>query len=151
MKKYFVMALLIIAAVGAGFASNRLRNRKQAIGYTGVPHSILYRIEYFDESGKSTGVGTQARHVKADGTWRNVTILPDGSFHPSSGKMNRRVTTAVDDGTFPEHLGYKCFIAKDPLFDLWLNSELQDEVRSEKRYSNGQPEMKKYALDIAKE
>jgi hypothetical protein len=131
------LGVLIIAVVGAGAASTRLTRH--------------YRFEYFDEDGKPAGIGYQTRQVKADGSWRNVTTLPDGTTRPSSGKMTRPPTTEVDDGTFPEHMGYKCFIAKDPTFDMWLNRDLQDELKSELRYENGNIRYKKYAIDITKD
>src|SRR4030095_16089282 len=70
-----LLGALLIAVAGAGYAS---RKYKHTSGYAGGAHTIFYRIEYFQEDGSPAGIGFVARQVKSDGSWRNVTTLPDG-------------------------------------------------------------------------
>jgi len=142
-----LFALLLLVVAGAGFAWSK---PQQQTGFAGA-HTILYRIEYFQEDGTSIGIGYITRHVKNDGSWRNVTTLPDGKTVATSGKLSKPVKAGPDDGTFPEHLGYKCHVQKDVAGESWFNGELQDMLKFDTRYPSGIVRSKMYAVDITRE
>jgi hypothetical protein len=143
-----LLGVLLIAVAGAGYAS---RKYKHTSGYAGGAHTILYRIEYFQEDGSPAGIGFVARQVRSDGSWRNVTTLPDGKTGSTSGKINSFMRVDPNSATMQEHLGYSCEVRKDAAGESWFSGDLQDMTKLETKDPNGVTRSRMYAVDISRE
>ena len=80
MRKFVLITLLLIVLVAAGFISARVRRT----GFSVTPHTITYRLTFFDESGKLVTTDVLIRRVSGDGSWKHLQIHEDGSVQHSS-------------------------------------------------------------------
>ncbi|MGH9968318.1 MAG: hypothetical protein ACREBG_10875 [Pyrinomonadaceae bacterium] len=122
MRKFILIGILLIVAIGAGFASVRLR--RQQVSFP--PHTITYRLTSYDEAGNVTRTSTIIRKVAADGTWKHTQINPDGPVIYSSGKLRREVTSQIAEASLPEHLHFKYVEVKGSDSVIWTSPQLQD-------------------------
>jgi hypothetical protein len=145
-RKITLIGLLLIAAIGTGFASVRLR-RPQLVF---TPHKIIYRLTSYDEAGKLTRNSVVIREVFADGTWKHTQINPDGPILYSNGKLRGALTSRTPEATGPQHLGLKYFESKSHHSEAWTSPELQDYLMFTTLRDDGSKESRLEAVEVGR-
>ncbi|HVI70910.1 MAG TPA: hypothetical protein VM656_05425 [Pyrinomonadaceae bacterium] len=144
MKKVSFIILLVALALGAGFASVRLRASPAF-----KPHTIVYRLISYDESGKSIQTSVLIRRVLSDGTWNHTQINQEGPPVYSNGKLKREVTSRTAEATMPEHLGFKYIHEKGHDSEGWISPELQDCLMFATYFENGSKQSVLEAVNVS--
>lgn len=121
-KRLFVVSIVICAFI-VGFISVRW-TRSTAAAFP--PHTIVYRLTFYDESEKVVSASTLIRQVFADGTWKHTQINPEGNAVYSNGKIKSLVVTRPVDSNASQHLGYRYIAEKNRSAESWVSPDLQD-------------------------
>ena len=148
MKKYILLALmlLVMATTGYVIARHQRANRKFP------PHTIVYRLSFYDESEKQVSTDILIRRVEADGSWKHTQVKADGSVQVSNGRLQGLLTSRQVDSDAPAHLNVKYIGEKNRKGDTdsWLSPELQDFLLFTTFRPNGTKEMEMKAVDISR-
>ena len=123
MRRSLLVFAIAVVALSMGLISVRW-TRATAPAFP--PHTIVYRLTFYDETGKTVSVSTVIRQVFADGTWKHTQINPEGPAVYTSGKIKSLVPTAPADSNAPRHLGYRYSANKNSSSESWTSPELHD-------------------------
>jgi ABC-type lipoprotein release transport system permease subunit len=144
MRKIILVTLVIALAIAAGFASTRLRKPQ----LSAIPHTIVYRVTDYDESGNVAGTSVVVRQVLSDGKWKHTQIMSDGRVLHSNGQLKNVVTLRAADPNLPEHLHFKYFEDNNRSTETWVSPQLQDYLKLTTLRANGSKISSLEALDI---
>jgi hypothetical protein len=146
MKKYVLMVAVVLVMATTGFviARHQRANRKFP------PHTIVYRLTFYDESEKLVSTDVLIRRVEADGSWKHTQIKADGSVQFSNGKLKGFLTSRQLDPDAPAHLDIKYIGERNRKgdADTWISPELQDYLLFTTFRSDGSKDMEMKAVDI---
>lgn len=120
--KRILMGAAFVFIASLGLASTRLARTEPALSFP--PHTIVYRVTSYDESGKVSATMMMVRRVFADGRWTHTQIAPDGKVVTPNGQMKNRITDRTADASMPQHLNYRYHEGQNA--DTWISPELQD-------------------------
>lgn len=123
MRKSLLLLAIVVSALIMGFVSVRW-TRATAVVFP--PHTIVYRLTFYDEAGKPIIVSTLIRQVFADGTWKHTQINPEGPAVYSSGKIKSMAFTTPADSNAPQHLSYRYIASKNNSTESWASPDLHD-------------------------
>ncbi len=120
-------SLFVLAIVGASLIMGFISVRWTRATTTAFPpHTIVYRLTFYDEAGKTVSVSTLIRQVFADGSWKHTQINPEGPAVYTSGKIKSLVFTTPADSNAPQHLGYRYIANKNSSTESWASPDLHD-------------------------
>ena len=146
MKKHILMAVVVLVMATTGFviARHQRANRKFP------PHTIVYRVTFYDESEKQISTDVLIRRVEADGSWKHTQVKADGSVQISNGKLRGFLTSRPLDLDAPSYLDIKYIGEKNRKGDTdsWISPELQDYLLLTTFRSDGSKDMEMKAVDI---
>jgi hypothetical protein len=122
MRKTFLIVLLLVILIGAGFASARFRKAPPSF----KPHTIVYKLTIYDEADNLIRTDIVVRQVFADGRWQHTQIEQNGTVHHTKGQLTGPATAQTANANSPEHLNYKYI--EEPGHDsrAWASPDLQD-------------------------
>ena len=146
MKRFILIGLLLVAAIGAGYASVRWSGQLPAF----PPHTIVYRLTTYDETGNVFRTSTVLRTVTGDGKWKHTQINPDGPVLHSGGQLKRLTTTRSAEPGMPEHLNFKYVADKNDDTEMWISPELQDVLMFADFRADGTPFTRLEAVDVTR-
>jgi len=148
MKKPILIAVIALVVAGSGYVT--ARRQKSRLKFP--PHTIVYRLVFYDESEKPVSTDVLIRRVEADGSWRHTQVHADGSVGVSNGKLTGFVTSKETDDNSPEHLHLKYIAERNSKGDTdsWTSPELQDLLMFTTFRENGSKESEMKAVDISR-
>ena len=149
MKKFIIVAVALVVVTTAGFVTARLR--KSHLKFP--PHTIVYRLEFFDESEKLTSADIIIRRVDADGSWKHTQIRSDGSVQVSNGRLTGFMTSKQADNSSREHLKVKYLEERNNKGDTnsWISPELQDVLLLTTFRPDGTKDSEMRAIDVTRQ
>jgi hypothetical protein len=148
MKKLIFGAVALVVMTTAGFVTARLQ--KSHLRFP--PHTIVYRLEFYDESQKLTTADILIRRVEADGSWKHTQVRADGSVQVSNGRLTGFLTSKQPDHNSREHLKVKYIEERNRKGDTnsWISPELQDMLLFTTFRSDGSKDSEMRAIDISR-
>ena len=148
MKKYIFVAVILMVMTVVGFVTARWRKSPPKF----PPHTIVYRLEFFDESEKLTGADILIRRVEADGSWKHTQVRGDGSAQVSNGRLTGLLTSRQLDHISGEHLTIKYIEERNRKGDTnsWTSPELQDVLLLTTYRPNGTKDFEMRAVDVSR-
>ena len=148
MKKLILVLAAVVVMATTGF----IIARRQRSKLTFPPHTIVYRLAYYDESEKLVNTEILIRRVEADGTWKHTQVRTDGSVVFSNGKLKAFMTSRQTDANSPEHLQYKYIQERNSRGDTdsWTSPELQDVLLLTFFRANGTKDTEMKAVDVSR-
>jgi hypothetical protein len=148
MKKLILVAAVLVVIGATGYVTARLQKSQLRF----PPHTIVYRMTYYDESEKQTYSEIIIRRVEPDGTWKHTQVRPDGSVVVSNGKLKSLFRPRHVDNNSPEHLGVRYVRERNDKGDTdsWFSPELQDLLLFTTFREDGSKETEMKAVDISR-
>ena len=135
MKKLTTSAAVVMLVIGLGVYYGLRANRPVAF----TPHTIHYIFTSYDEEGKKT-VSSIVRTVNANGDWRHVSTMSDGTVKEGHGHMTR--LPAVDQSNpHADILAHSVIVQtirnQTSTLERSYSPELQDDLRHVLRTNDG--------------
>lgn len=148
MKKFIIVAVTLVVVTTAGFVTARLQRSHLRF----PPHTIVYRLEFYDESEKLTSADILIRRVEADGSWKHTQVRADGSVQVSNGRLTGYATSKQPDHNSREHLKVKYIEERNNKGDTnsWISPELQDLLLFTTFRPDGTKDSEMRAVDISR-
>ena len=148
MKKFIFVAVAVMVMTVAGYVTAR----RQKTHLKFPPHTIVYRIEFFDESEKLTSADILIRRVEADGSWKHTQVRADGSVQVSNGRLTGYATSKQPDHNSREHLKVKYIEERNNKGDTnsWISPELQDLLLFTTFRPDGTKDSEMKAIDVSR-
>jgi hypothetical protein len=148
MKKLILLAVIVMIVAVTGFVT--ARRQKSHLRFP--PHTITYRLAFYDESEKLVSTDVLIRRVEADGVWKHTQVRADGSVQTSTGKLKSFLTTRQSDNNSSEHLSFKYIGERNRKgdTDTWISPELQDYLLFTTFRPDGSKETEMRAVDISR-
>lgn len=147
MKKLILVAVVVVVAA-TGFVTARLQRSRSRF----PPHTITYRLMFYDESEKLIGTDILIRRVDGDGNWKHTQVRSDGSVQFSNGKLQSFLTSREADQNSPEHLKVKYIPERNRKGDVdtWISPDIQDYLLFTTFRPDGSKESEMKALDVSR-
>jgi hypothetical protein len=135
MKKLTTSAVVVMLVIGMGVYYGLRANT----GITFTPHTIHYTLTNYDDEGKKY-VSSVVRTVAANGDWRHVSTMPDGTVREGHGHMTR--LPYVDQSSpRAEILGHPVMVQtirnETSTLEQSYSPDLQDDLRHVLRANDG--------------
>jgi len=148
MKKYILMGVVVLVMATTGYVIARHQRANRSF----PPHTIVYRLAFYDEAEKLVSTDVLIRHVEADGSWKQTQVKADGSVQMSNGKLKGFLTSRQLDPDAPSYLDIKYIGEKNRRGDAdsWISPELQDYLLLTTFRSDGSKDMEMKAVDISR-
>ena len=148
MKKLILVVVVLAVMAATGFVTARLQKSRSKF----PPHTITYRLTFYDESEKLIGTDILIRRVDADGNWKHTQVRSDGSIQFSNGKLQGLLTSRQPDPDSPEHLKFKYIAERNRAGDVdtWISPDVQDYLLFTTFRPDGSKESEMKAVDISR-
>ena len=135
MKKLTTSTAAVMLVIGFGVYYGLRANRPVAF----TPYTIHYIFTSYDEDGKKT-VSSIVRTVNANGDWRHVSTMSDGTVKEGHGHMTRLPAVNQSDPR-ADILGHAVFVQttrnQTSTLERSYSPELQDDLRHVLRTNDG--------------
>ena len=122
MRKTFLIVLLLVILIGAGFASARFRKAQLSF----KPHTIVYKLTIYDEADKLIRTDVVVRQVFADGRWQHTQVEQNGTVHHTKGQLTGPATAKTANADSAEHLNLKYVEESGRDSRAWVSPDFQD-------------------------
>lgn len=146
MKKLATSAAVVMLVTGLGVYYGLRANR--AVTFT--PHTIHYTVTSYDDEGTSQ-VSSLVRTVNANGDWRHVQTMSDGTVQEGHGHMSR-LPNIDQSSPRADILGHSVIVEtlqnQNSTLEQSYSPDLQDDLRHVVRAHNGRLILKMEAVAI---
>jgi hypothetical protein len=146
MKKLATSCAVVMLVTGLGVYYGIRANKKVAF----TPHTIHYIITSYDDEGK-TQVSSVVRIVSANGDWRHVQTMSDGTVRNGHGHMSR-LPNMDESSPRADILGHSVIVQtiknQNSTLEQSYSPDLQDDLRHVVRANDGRLILKMEAVAI---
>jgi hypothetical protein len=146
MKKLGTSAAVVTLLAGLGVYYGLRANKS----VTFTPHTIQYIVTSYDDEGKSQ-VSSIVRTVNANGDWRHVQTMSDGTVKEGHGHMSR-LPTIDQSSPRDDILGHAVIVEtvknQNSTLEQSYSPDLQDDLRHVVRANDGRLILKMEAVAI---